>query len=59
MDKIEKLKLRELIEVQRCIIHQIRNSTRYISYKDLKAFTADLKPIYKASDEALGNIGFG
>lgn len=41
-------------EVQRCIIHQIRNSTRYVSYKDLKAFTADLKPIYKASDEALG-----
>jgi putative transposase len=41
-------------EVQRCIIHQIRNSTRYVSYKDLKAFTADLKPIYKAADEALG-----
>jgi len=41
-------------EVQRCIIHQIRNSTRYVSYKDLKAFTADLKPIYKAPDEASG-----
>ena len=41
-------------EVQRCIIHQIRNSTRYVSYKDLKAFTADLKPIYKAADESLG-----
>ena len=41
-------------EVQRCIIHQIRNSTRYVSYKDLKAFTVDLKPIYKAADEALG-----
>ena len=37
-------------EVQRCIIHQIRNSTRYVSYKDLKAFTVDLKPIYKATD---------
>jgi transposase-like protein len=41
-------------EVQRCIVHQIRNSTRYVSYKDLKAFTADLKPIYKAADESLG-----
>ena len=30
-------------EVQRCIIHQIRSSTRYVSYKDRKAFTADLK----------------
>ena len=38
-------------EVQRCIIHQIRNSTRYISWKDLKAFTADLKPVYKAVTE--------
>lgn len=41
-------------EIQRCIIHQIRNSTRYVSYKDLKVFTADLKPIYKAADETLG-----
>ena len=44
-------------EVQRCIVHQIRNSTRYVSYKDLKAFTADLKPIYKAADESLGING--
>jgi transposase-like protein len=28
-------------EVQRCIIHQIRNSTRFISYKDTKALMAD------------------
>ena len=40
-------------EVQRCIIHQIRSSTRYISYKDLKHFTSDLKPIYKASTEEI------
>ncbi|MET3207192.1 UNVERIFIED_CONTAM: hypothetical protein ABIC26_000126 [Paenibacillus sp. PvR008] len=33
------------------IIHQIRNSTRYVSYKDLKKVTADLKPIYKAITE--------
>jgi len=40
-------------EIQRCIVHQIRNTTRYISYKDLKAFTADLKPIYKAATESM------
>ena len=38
-------------EVQRCIIHQIRSSTKYVSYKDVKAFTADLKPVYKAPTE--------
>jgi len=38
-------------EIQKCIIHQIRNSTRYVSYKDLKKVTADLKPIYKAATE--------
>lgn len=40
-------------EIQRCIIHQIRSSTRYVSYKDVKAFTAALKPIYKALTEEL------
>jgi putative transposase len=48
-------------EVQRCIIHQIRSSTRYVSYKDVKSFTAALKPIYKAPTEesaleALGEL---
>lgn len=38
-------------EIQRCVIHQIRASTRYVSYKDVKAFSADLKPIYKAATE--------
>jgi len=38
-------------EIQRCVIHQIRSSTRYVSYKDIKAFTAALKPIYKAPTE--------
>ncbi|WP_310551136.1 IS256 family transposase [Paenibacillus glufosinatiresistens] len=38
-------------EIQKCIIHQIRSSTRYVSYKDLKKVTADLKPIYKAATE--------
>jgi len=38
-------------EVQNCIIHQLRNSSRYVSYKDLKALMADLKAIYSAVDE--------
>ena len=38
-------------EQQLCIIHQIRNSTRYVSYKDLKAVMADLKSIYQAPSE--------
>jgi transposase-like protein len=40
-------------EVQKCIVHQIRNSIRFVGYKDLKAVTTDLKPIYKASTEEL------
>jgi len=46
-------------EVQRCILHQIRNSTRYVSYKDLKAFTAGLKPIYKAATEEAALLALG
>lgn len=38
-------------EIQNCIIHQIRNSTKYVSYKDLKGLMADLKAIYTAVDE--------
>lgn len=38
-------------EIQKCILHQIRNSTRYVSYKDIKAFTAGLKKIYRAATE--------
>ena len=38
-------------EIQQCIIHQIRNSTKYVSYKDIKALMLDLKEIYAAVDE--------
>ena len=38
-------------EIQQCIIHQIRNSTKYVSYKDLKALMVDLKKVYAAIDE--------
>ena len=38
-------------EHQLCIVHQIRNSLKYVSYKDRKELVADLKPIYQASTE--------
>ncbi|WP_462412319.1 IS256 family transposase [Neobacillus sp. Marseille-QA0830] len=37
--------------IQRCIIHQIRSSTKYVSYKHLKEFVADLKKIYSSINE--------
>lgn len=40
--------------VQLCIVHMIRNSTKYVSYKDLKAVCADLKKIYSAANESEG-----
>ena len=39
-------------ELQNCIIHQLRNSGKYVSYKDLKDLMADLKAVYAAVDEA-------
>lgn len=38
-------------EVQSCIVHQIRNSLKYIASKDQKEFIQDLKPVYKAIDK--------
>lgn len=38
-------------EIQQCVIHQIRNGTKYVSYKDIKALMADLKRVYGAIDE--------
>ena len=38
-------------EIQQCIIHQIRNSTKYVSYKDIKVLMSDLKEVYAAVDE--------
>lgn len=34
--------------IQTCLVHQIRNSLRYIADKDKKGFMADLKPVYQA-----------
>ncbi len=38
-------------EYQRCIVHQVRNTLKYVLDKDRKAFASDLKTIYHASDE--------
>ncbi len=35
-------------QIQRCLIHQVRQSLTYVSWKDRKAFTTDLKTIYQA-----------
>ncbi|WP_058535352.1 IS256 family transposase [Legionella saoudiensis] len=40
-------------EVQLCVVHQIRNSLKYVVSKDQKAFMADLKHVYKASSKDL------
>ena len=39
-------------EYQRCIVHQVRNTLKYVPDKDRKAFATDLKTIYHASDES-------
>ena len=38
-------------EIQRCIVHQIRNSSKFVPWKDRKAFCADMKKIYNAINE--------
>ena len=41
-------------EVQKCIVHQVRTSTKYVNYKDRKAFCQDMKEIYTAPNEDAG-----
>lgn len=48
-------------DVQLCIVHQIRNSKKYLSYQDSKEFMADLKTVYQAetierAERALGRV---
>lgn len=45
-------------EVQTCVVHQIRNSIKYVASKDQKAFMTELKPVYRADNEeqALGEL---
>ena len=44
-----------MAEYQRCIVHVVRNTLRYIADKDKKAFANDLKTIYHAPDEQNGH----
>lgn len=41
-------------EIQKCVVHQIRNSLKHVSYKDRKELSTDLKSIYKAATESEG-----
>ena len=45
-------------EVQTCVVHQIRNSLKYVASKDQKVFMTDLKPVYQAinKDQAEVNL---
>lgn len=45
-------------QIQRCIIHQIRSSTRFVSYKHIKELMVDLKKVYQAisEEEAMNNL---
>ena len=48
--------------IQRCIVHMVRNSTRFVSYKDIKAVCADLRKIYTSADRIQAEAaleGFG
>jgi putative transposase len=38
--------------IQRCIVHMIRSSTKYVSDKDIKKVCSDLRPVYAAADES-------
>lgn len=44
-----------MTEYQRCIVHMVRNTLRYVAEKDRKAFARDLKTIYHAPDEEQGH----
>ncbi len=41
-------------KVQRCIVHQIRNTLRFLNYKERKAFAQELKDVYRAHDAESG-----
>ncbi|WP_367269888.1 transposase [uncultured Ruminococcus sp.] len=45
-------------QIQHCIIHQIRSSTRFVSYKHIKELMADLKKVYQviSEEEAMNNL---
>lgn len=46
-------------DMQLCIVHQIRNCTRFVSYKDRKAICADMRKIYEAASEKSAQAALG
>lgn len=46
-------------EIQRCVVHQIRASTKYVSYKDRKKFCSDMRQIYTSPNEKAGLEALG
>lgn len=42
------------MDVQRCIVHQIRNSTKFVNYKDLRPFCKDMNEIFTSPNEEAG-----
>lgn len=40
-------------QIQRCVIHMLRNSFKYVNYKDLKKFSSDFKNVYNAPNESI------
>jgi transposase-like protein len=43
-------------EVQSCVVHQIRNSLKYVASRDQKEFLSELKPVYKAATKELAEL---
>ena len=41
-------------QIQRCVIHMLRNSFKYVNYSDLKKFSSDFKTVYNAPNEKAG-----
>lgn len=46
-------------KTQICVVHQIRNASRYVVWKDKKAFTADMKHIYNAPNQEAAKAALG
>ena len=44
-------------QIQRCVIHMLRNSFQYVNYKDLKKFSSDFKAVYNAPTEEAALAG--
>ena len=49
--RVLKKLFRQFIRRQRCMIHMLRNSFKYINYNDLKKFSSDFKEVYNAPNE--------